>query len=146
MTGVQTCALPISCRNARFRPTGPDLRVEWGASSDNAADQENAVNDWTVVHATAPSRRSASYKALFAAKSAEKRGLYEEMVHANGEKLVVLGITSHGVLSKETVAFVARIAGATGRAAKEISLELSVALQQHNGAAIAQSRGRRWDR
>ncbi len=135
-----------ACRNARFRPTGPDLRVEWGASADNALDQENIVYDWTVVHATAPSHRGSSLAALFAAKAAEKEALYGEMVRANGEKFVVLCISSHGVMSKETLAFVARIAAATGKTKKEIRASLLVALHQHNGAAIAQSRGRRWDK
>ena len=134
------------CRNARFRPTGPDLRVEWGASADNAADQENIVYDWTVVHATAPSHRGVSLQALFAAKAAEKETLYGEMVRANGEKFVVLCISSHGVMSKETLAFVARMAAATGKTKKEIRSSILIALHQHNGAAIAQSRGRRWDR
>ena len=68
------------------------------------------------------------------------------MVRANGEKFVVLCITSHGVMSKETVAFVARMAAATGKKEADIRMSILVALQQHNGAAIAQSRGRRWDR
>ena len=134
------------CRNARFRPTGPDLRVEWAASSENPADWDNVVYDWTVVHATAPSHRRSNYKALFAAKKAEKEALYGDMVRANGEKFVVLCITSHGVMSKETVAFVARMAAATGKKEADIRMSILVALQQHNGAAIAQSRGRRWDR
>ena len=135
-----------ACRDSRFRPTGPDLRVEWGASGENPADQENIVYDWTVVHATAPSHRASAYKALFAEKAAAKEELYGEMVRANGEKFVVLGITSHGVFSKETAAFISRVAGATGRPQKEIRSSLLVALQQHNGATIAQSRGRRWDK
>ena len=135
-----------ACRNSRFRPTGPDLRVEWGASAENAVDRENVVYDWTVVHATAPSRRNAPLKKLFADKVAEKNGLYEQMVQENGEKFEVLCISSHGVMSKETSSFVSRVAAATGKNSKDLQLELLVALHQHNGAAIAQSRGRRWDR
>ena len=134
-----------TCRNSRFRPTGPDLRVEWGADADNAQDQEIIVYDWTVVHATAPSHRGKSLKALFAAKTAEKERLYGEMVRANGEKFVVLCISSHGVMSKETLAFIKRIAAATGQTPKVVRTSFLVALHQHNGAAIAQSRGRRWD-
>ena len=66
--------------------------------------------------------------------------------HENGEKFVVLCISSHGVMSKETLAFVARMAAATGKTKKEIRSSILIALHQHNGAAIAQSRGRRWDR
>ena len=68
------------------------------------------------------------------------------MVRQNGEKFVVLNITSHGVMSKETTAFVSRIAAATGKPDKELRQALLVALHQHNGAAIAQSRGRRWEK
>ena len=137
---------PNTRRNSRFRQTGPDLRVEWGASSENPADHDNVVYDWTVVHATAPSHRGKSLKALFAQKTAEKEALYGEMVRANGEKFVVLCITSHGVLSKQTAAFVRRVAAATAKPEKEVRLAILVALQQGNGGAIAQSRGRRWER
>ena len=104
------------------------------------------VYDWTVVHATAPSHRASSYKALFDHKAAEKEAFYGDMVRANGEKFVVLCVSSHGVFSKETNSFVSRVAAATGRKAQEIRTSLLVALNQHNGAAIAQSRGRRWDK
>ena len=85
-----------ACRNSRFRPTGPDLRVEWAASSDNPADWDNVVYDWTVVHATAPSRRDSSVGALFAAKAAEKEGLYGDMVRENGEKFTVICVAPSG--------------------------------------------------
>ena len=134
-----------TCRTATFRPTGPDLRVEWGASSENAADQDSIVYDWTVVHATAPSHRGCDLKKLFADKTAEKNKMYKEMVEKNGEKFVVLCVSSHGVMSPETLTFVSRLAGATGEKDLKTRAALMIALQQYNGGAIAQSRGRRWD-
>ena len=86
------------------------MRVEWGASSENAADQDSIVYDWTVVHATAPSHRGCDLKKLFADKTAEKNKMYKEMVERNGEKFVVLCVSSHGVMSPETLTFVSRLA------------------------------------
>jgi hypothetical protein len=130
-----------TCRNANFRPTGPDLRVEW-------PDSENSLNgtvyDWTIVHGCAPSLRTTPILQHFRTKAAQKHRLYDEQVTANGEELVVLAISAHGVISKDARQFAKRIARAMDTTTHSVTTQWSIALQKRNGATAAQARCRQW--
>jgi ribosomal protein L40E len=130
-----------SCRDATFRPTGPDLRIEW---PDLTNSLNGVVYDFTIVHGTAPSLRSAPLSDHFKRKDTSKHQLYDEQCRLNGEQLVVLCLSAHGVLSKETRAFAKRVAIAVDSTITEIVSAWSVLLQKRNGATAAQARLRFW--
>jgi hypothetical protein len=91
------------CGNVQFFKTGPDLQLEF-------PDGGRVVYDWTVVHASAPSFATTSVEAAIERKRKDKTERYGAQAAASNMAFVVLAVTSHGALAKETREFVNRIA------------------------------------
>ena len=126
-----------TCTRGHYKPTGPDLLVDWG-------DGRPVVYDFTVVHATAPSHLGTPLATLYGAKAAEKDKLYGEMAHTMGYPLVTLCVSSHGHLSEDTARFIALLAAVSGVGKRALRAEFLALVQRGNGKTLARVHQTTW--
>jgi hypothetical protein len=112
------------------RASGPDLRVHMDGTS--------VVCDVSIVSPDAPSFIGKGPDAAMNARVADKIRKYGKAVAAKGEELVVLGATCYGTLSKDTRAFIKRVALASNGAVdeRELRAEVSCAVTLLNGHVL----------